>query len=236
MKMIKTPDYPVIVTGVNEVIFVCKCDASVMNNYLRINEGESRLRARAEKGEATVAIIASDLKWKGFHFNELVIGLDVEDSEKEYPSGAWLMRAYNSLSAFAWVERTFFLTPYYPAECFNFDAASGKVQFNDTTSGTLYSASGNDTFSGSEEEFVWESPIYLPKLNRKNGARPDKYYFARITAPMLSRPVNNNDIFYLNDSLFPLAGVFNKAKLTPVTKAIRTSGIHSRSKTFKRPF
>src|SRR5205809_534387 len=60
-------------------------------------------------GFAEITIAATELVWKGFRFNELIITLALaEKNDLRKQSGCFLLHAFNSNKFFAFCERLFF--------------------------------------------------------------------------------------------------------------------------------
>src|SRR5262249_38325691 len=68
-------------------------------------------------GRAEVLIVAAEARFRGVRFRELNFSVLVAGHEEGVRSdGAYLVQAFNSCRLFAFCERVFFSTPYYPGD------------------------------------------------------------------------------------------------------------------------
>ena len=74
--------------------------------------------APAERdGKAQVLVISAEGKFRGFRFRELSFSVLVAPPDARVGRDAvYLLRAFNSRRFFAFCERFFFSTPYYPGD------------------------------------------------------------------------------------------------------------------------
>ncbi len=104
--------YSVIVHHVKEVSLYGSADLPYWRAFLQ-REG---LVPLDDHGQAQLLLIAADMVWNRVRFTELSFSVALaRPGAPEQRAGMYLIQAFNSVRWFAWVERTFFQTPYYHA-------------------------------------------------------------------------------------------------------------------------
>ena len=113
--MDKPIKYVAELSGVTEVTLIGSADL----NYWHERLGKFGLVPLVSKGRAEIHVIAAEARFKGMPFREISFSVALEPTPgwHDLPNAACLMRAFNSNRFFAWCERFFFSTPYYPAKC-----------------------------------------------------------------------------------------------------------------------
>jgi hypothetical protein len=192
-------------------------------------------------GQAQLLIVAADMRFKGVRFRELSFSILVaQDEQGMRRDGAYLAQAFNSCRLFAFCERVFFSTPYYPGDvrvATSYPSSiqllkGGEVVFRAEMQADISSPKRKPSRS---EEDCWEGPIFLPGKGRGKDGQ-GKWFFARLrghtqTYPFLHsldavtiKPSRGGDVLQaLLDSHF--AGK---------EWAVREDATHAKSKTYKR--
>jgi hypothetical protein len=168
------------IAPVKEVTLLGSAELAFWQEQLR----PAGLTPAVHEGRARIMFCAADGKFKGIAFRELSISIFVSrQADGTSADGAYLVHAFNSSRLFACIERTFFATPYFPAEVVviveppaSFVAAPWKksplvaVMDPDAAARTPL-RSGDEGFWG---------PIFLPSL-RLGAAGADKFFVAKIS-------------------------------------------------------
>src|SRR5512139_362188 len=129
---IPNPNVPanfiVTVQHVKEVTLAAEADLAYWQNRLK----GRRVYPFNQQGKAAIAISATELHSMGRRSNEVTIGLIVSERPAADSADAlYLVQAFNSLRTFAWIERTFFATPYDLARIQVDEHAPVKVRLED---------------------------------------------------------------------------------------------------------
>lgn len=220
--MSKSVSYPVVVKDVREVTLRGRAD---LDQWAEVLRGEG-LKAYQPAGQAELLMITADLTWMGFRFQELSISvLTSESVDGSTQDGAYLLRAFNSKRSFAFMERTMFKTPYYPAQVtIQTDPAvvrlseDGRVVFN--------AQRCSDAPPTRRIDDVWEGPTYLPSKH---------VFYARLTGATDVFTVDPSDVFDLQPSAH--SDLFQRLIETNFAIYewhVRPVAIHYKSNTLKR--
>jgi hypothetical protein len=213
---------------VREVSLLGTADLAFWEGRLR----EEGLAPAAQDGKAQVLVIAAEARYLGLPFRELSFSVLVAG----HGQAAFLVRAFNSSRLFAFCERAFFSTPYYPGDVRVSAAVPASVEVS--AGGAFFraemqadtSAPGRGPSRSGEDG--WQGPVFLPGGRGRNG----KLFFARLrghtrTYPFLPsrdsvtiRPAPGAEVLQaLADSHF--AGK---------EWVIREDAEHAKSKTYRR--
>ena len=173
--------YHVEISPVREVTLVGTADLGFWKSRLQA-EG---LYPTNRDGRAQLLISAVEGKFKGIKFRELSISVSVaRQQDRAEWDAAYLVHAYNSLRFFAFVERMFFHTPYWPGQIAvetrpvaSFQVSkkgrvllrTEMVQPGTTTRATL--RHGHES---------WAGPIFLPSRSSASGA-DGKLFFGKLS-------------------------------------------------------
>jgi hypothetical protein len=216
-----------VIHGVQEVILAGVADLTYWRKGLA-SEGLFPFNAA---GYAEILISAPRLAWMGLHFRELSIGIAVAKREDATaPEGTFLIHAFNSSPLLAWSERTFFGTPYFPADIeVNTDVPVGcaVTQGNQRLLNARMAASPALLRSGEER---WEGPVYLPRARAEAKRR---YFIAHLSGETHTyRFAAGSDVFELT----PLASDDAIAHLrdsgfAPREWRVRQDALHAKSRT-----
>lgn len=187
-------------------------------------------------GKARLLVSGTDARFKGIRFRELTVTVEVlRHDGATGPDGAFLVHAYNSIRFFAWVERTWFATPYY----------HGQVRVGATTpvfieltegGGTLFRAamsamSGREPVRSGPDE--WAGPVFLP---RRRPNTPYRVFFARLSGDTRVYPfLSGQDVFSLPpEGGPPVFQLLRESGFTGTEWVIRDDATHTKSKTVRR--
>jgi hypothetical protein len=157
---------------VREVSLLGTADLAFWEGRLR-PEG---LAPAAQDGKAQLLVIAAEAKYLGLPFREVSFSVLVAG----HAQAAFLAQAFNSSRLFAFCERAFFATPYYPGDVRVSAAVPASVEVR--AGGALFRA---EMQAGAEAparepsrsgEDGWDGPVFLP------GGRGGKgnLFFARL--------------------------------------------------------
>jgi hypothetical protein len=187
------------------------------------------LRPLSSNGQAEVLIGATDLKWRGMHFNEFTLSIGLQpDREPISPAGFYLPQAFNSSRLFAFSERALFKTPYAYGAVTVADRlpVAMSVSVDRTVAFNARMAASMPCLRHEEEWF--EGPIYLPDGQRlfyaRLGGLTETYPFVPGVDSIAIQPQPRFEVFqWLSASSF-----------TPVEWRIRHAATHAKSKTYTR--
>lgn len=189
-------------------------------------------------GKARLLLIAVDAKFMGVRFREFSVAVSLDaPSGNDGHDAVYLPQAFNSLRLFAFVERTFYHTPYYPARirvetrlpaAFEVSLAEGVILRAEMSAD---STPPSRKPARSEEE-RWEGPILLP---RANSQKEGKLFFARLIGHTNAYPFAARDTITLKPtSRAPIIEWLAESEFLPQEWAIRDAATHARSKSVNR--
>lgn len=218
------------VRHVKEVTLAAAADLAFWQNRLH---GEA-LFPFDNHGTAELVISATELHSMGRRTNELSIGLVVcERPTADSPDALYLVRAFNSSRLFAWFERTFFATPYYPGHIRVDDRIPAQIQLEDQA-GTILSVrmNGGATPHASRDE-LWQGKIYLPR-RKADVSRPLKYFVAKLGGRTDVYPyVPEANILQMDArERHPVFQWLLDSNLVGKEWRIRSNAVHARSKSY----
>lgn len=168
---------------VREVSLLGTADADFWRARLR----SENLFLDARDDRARILLAAADSSFKGFRFRELSISLLVSPLEGNgVEESAFLIRAYNTRRAFAFVERVFFSAPYEHGDILV--SVTPPISFQLAIRGQrVFAAEMGLDAAGSERAPVssgqdgFEGSIYLPGRGRGSSANSQgKFFHARL--------------------------------------------------------
>lgn len=142
------------------------------------------LKPLLSKGRARVQLSAIAARFKGIRFCELNLAVFTEarDDNNGFPPGAYLPCAFNSLAAFAWVERNFFHCPYSQGDISVQGSPNAEFSLSLDRSPMLRAVMAPAPLASLSDR-DWEGPIYLPTAP----AKPRRYFMARISGAAQGR-------------------------------------------------
>jgi hypothetical protein len=218
------PRYTATVRDVAEVGLVGAADLGRWRAWL---EPEGLFPVERD-GAAEVRVMACSTRFKGIRFRELSISVTVSATDgAEEDDGVFLAQAWNSVRFFAWVERTFFRTPYQHADVELDSRGAAWMHVEDDAGHTLHAKMATSP-SCSPSDVNWAGAIHLPRA--KDGA-PRRHFFARLAGPTWSSAFAEDD-----ELAFGGSGVLarlSESGFVGRTWENRSGAVHARSKTFE---
>ncbi|MBI1901767.1 MAG: DUF2071 domain-containing protein [Planctomycetia bacterium] len=224
------------ISRVRDVTLLGEADLTFWRDRL---ERES-LHPAAHDGKARLIVSSTDAKYMGIAFREVSISVFVsrrEDGAGE--DGVFLVHAFNSSRLFAFVERTFFGTPYYPGEIeveARLPAAmrvrKGQETLLQAEMSVASSVSTRPPFRSGEED--WKTPIFLP-TKESRGIEKATVFFARLSGLTQVYPFTSTDRLTLRASPGdPVLQWLIDSRFAGKEWHIRADATHARSRTMKR--
>ena len=223
--------YPVEIRSVREVMLIGRADLAVWRQCLQ----PEALTPFAADGAARLVWTALSARWLGYRFCECSLSVAVSASpDGATADGFRLLQAYNDSKVFAWVERTFFGTPYDPAQI-DLSVAAPWCLAVRRGAQTVCLAEGRAAPASSTAVSAtdWEGPIFI--AGRATGS-PGRFFFARFTGAARQATFEPEvDRFSLGDVVAtPVLGDLTASGFVPHTWQFRASAIHGRTATFDR--
>ena len=170
----------------------------------------------------------------GRRTNELTIGLVVcERPAADSPDALYLVEAFNSSRLFAWIERTFFSTPYCPGRIRVGDRIPAQIQLEDRAGTMLGIQMAAKATPVASQDELWQGKIYLPR-RKADAQQSGKYFVAKLGGRTEVYPfVPDADTLQLFAR--EACHVFQwllESNLVAKEWRIRSNAVHARSKTF----
>lgn len=212
---------------VREVSLLGTADLDSWKERLR---GEGLAPAERD-GRARVLVIAAELRFMGVRFREVSFSVLVAP-----PGGgdaAYLLRAFNSCRFFAWCERVFFATPYYPGDVRVSATGPVSIRLVRKDEVAFSAAMGGGRGPTRTGDDGWDGPVFLPA---KRGGRGERLFFARLRGFTRAYPfIAGADTVAIR----PAAGAevlqtLLDSDFTPTEWIIRGDATHVKSKTYSR--
>lgn len=211
-------DYITVIEPVLEITLL----GSAGDKHWRTLLSEEGLPILSQQGQARILISAVDSKYMGFPFRELSVSVQVDEQR------FFLAQAYNSLAAFAWVERVFFRTPYY----------HGKVTAQPRHIGLhvgtqqVFTAALAESRPALEQHECNELQIYLPKRLHPR-SKQHHFFHARLEGDtqIYREGFEVRGIQPLAHQ--PVWGLLQASDFRVDEWRVRTAARHSKSKTFQ---
>lgn len=213
------------VQHVTEVTLAAEADGAYWQDRL---SGEAVFPFQ-QNGKAHIVISATELHSMGKRTHELTIGLIVcERPAADSPDALYLVHAFNSSRLFAWIERTFFSTPYYLGRI-QLDAQLPiKIRLEDRA-GLLANIqmTAPATPAASSDE-LWQGRIFLPSR------QAPKYFVARLGGYTDSYPYlpSKDVIEFGTRPEYPVFQWLRESQLRGKEWRIYHDATHARSKTY----
>jgi hypothetical protein len=229
----KAPEYDVTIDPVHEVCLLGQADLSYWESIL----AKEDLFPSVVDGHAEVMICALRSRFKGVRFSEGVVSV-FTSREKGGSSrdGAFLARAFNSLSFFAWVERTLYKAPYHRAEiAVTSQGIQSSARIDERGEMVLEARMAGHPAPVEPVQNVWEGPIYLPRAMVRE-KDPARYFFVRLEGLTQIYPfLPGQDSLSLGMARPEgIAGALRDSHFEARAWWIREAGRHSKSKSLKR--
>jgi hypothetical protein len=222
-------DYAVEISGVREVSLIGTAELGFWRDRL-LSEGFFPVPA---KGRAELLVSSTNARFHGIPFRELSFGVFVSRREDSTEAeGLYLVRAFNSVRFFAFAERTFFSTPYYPGELVVEVGPPARVELRERGRVPLrmtMSMSMSPRMSADVRDDGWEGPIFLPRNGRGGG----KLFFARLRGETTVSPFDPvTDVVTIAESpAHPIFDELLRSGFTPREWVVRPNATHGKSKT-----
>jgi hypothetical protein len=231
-----TIDYVAELTHVREVSLLGTADLAFWKDRLL---KEELVPAEAD-GRAQLLVVAADAGFMGVRFRELSFSVLISlPGDRSRQDGAFLVQAFNSIRFFAFCERAFFATPYFPGDVRVSISAPVSIQLgkggavvfraempaDPSTPGRSPSRTGEDG---------WAGPVFLPANRGKDG--PGNVFFARLggqtqTYPFL--PTEDKVVIEPSPDAEVLQALLDSG-FAGKEWAVRADATHAKSKTYKR--
>jgi hypothetical protein len=179
------------------------------------------------QGQASVQLSATSAKWYGFPFREFTVSIGVgEANEAGQPREFYLAHAFNSLPLFAFMERTFFRTPYFPGKI---DVQLTPPQLAVTINGTrAFDATLSNRMENARTTADdWFGPIHLPDRS--------SVFYARLSGQTSACDFSAADSFAIKPtSSAPIFQWLIESHFTPHEWRWRSVAAHAKSQTYRR--
>jgi len=221
--------YPTVVRPVDDVALIGSADLGPWREALE-RAGVYAFRVEADRVE--IQLFAASTRFKGVRFRELSLSISVSrDPAGGSRDGVYLATAVDSVRFFAWVERTFFKTPYehgrVALEVGLEGGAGPRISASTKGGARLEAAAACDDRERGPGDDRWEGPIHLPPRPGKADVR---CFFGRIegasTAFAFDPRVDRCDIEPGdNGALSDLAA----SGFEPLRWQVRTGAVHART-------
>lgn len=229
--------FHVVVSPVREVSLVGAANLCYWRDKLAMHD----LHPSEADGQATMMLSACEARFKGIRFRELSISVFVaREPGSPTRDGVLLLRAFNSIRFFAWVERTLFATPYYFQRIALSPDVPAFLRLGDARQPVFEAAMGDRPVSephrlNAATHGDWQGPIFLPDL--RDASRPaSRLFFATLTGECQMLAFDGgHDRFRLGPSASdPFVPLLTAAKFEPREWILRTAATHGKSKTIHR--
>lgn len=179
------------------------------------------------QGQASVQISATSARWYGFAFREFTVSIGVgEANETGQPREFYLAHAFNSLPLFAFMERTFFHTPYFP----------GQIDVQLTPPRLAVTVDGTRAFDAAMTNRVenvrttaddWFGPIHLTDRS--------SVFYARLSGQTSAYDFSAADSFAIKPAAAaPIFQWLIESHFTPHEWRLRNAAAHAKSQTYRR--
>jgi hypothetical protein len=231
--------YDVQISGVHEVSLVGTADLAPWQSRLASYD----LSPTEKEGRAELLISGCEGRFKGIRFRELTISIFVSDRpDRSTRDGIFMIHAFNSLRFFAFVERTFFHTPYYYAGIKVETGPPARIEmFQGGAVGLRFAMAGDAAKDLTESRAPtsvgpagWEGPIHLPR-KRAEGSEPLRLFHGKLTGVTHSYPFAASDTWSLSPmKQAPALKWLLESRFEPQEWVVRPNATHGKSKTLIR--
>lgn len=169
----------------------------------------------------------TNAKFHGIPFRELSFGVFVsrrEDSDR--PEGLYLVQAFNSVRFFAFVEQTFFSTPYSPGNLSVDIGPPARVELRERGRARFRVEMARRSLPSPSDD-GWEGPIFLPR--KAQGER--KLFFARLRGETTVTPFDPSSDVVEIEAGHPVLDDLSRSEFHPRDWILRPNATHGKSKT-----
>ncbi len=225
------PPYHVTVQPVEEVSLLGTVERSCLEDIFFSH----RLTPIMIGDGVGLMVSAASARFMGKPFRELSFSVLVRDEAGiATGDGVFMLHAFNSSRLFAWVERTFFRTPYYSGDLAVSARGTPSVRLKRDERVLLDARPGlSNRMPIRSQDDGWEGPIHLWK---RAGGDSRRLFFARLwghTRVYIFDP--EVDIFDMSGGIDELPFRWMRdGRFQPREWHIREAAVHSRSKTILR--
>lgn len=187
-------------------------------------------------GAAQILIIAAKARFMGVPFCEVSFSVSVSPNQERHAlqDAVCLLRAFNSNRFFAFCERTFFATPYYPAKCeISLDPIKVKVSNQKETLFSVQMGSVGHRETSQLDNDGWYGTIaIIPPKGLANA--PYKYFVGRIDGQttIYSFDESNDILIFAKDGGIPIFSQLVESGFDGKQWIVRASANHAKSKTY----
>lgn len=187
-------------------------------------------------GYAHVLISATSARWYGVPFKEWSVSIGVGEAGADgLPPAYYLAHAVNSRALFAWSERTFFHTPYFPGDIEVQAMRPVGVQLRLNAALIFEAVMADRATAGPIRDEHWRGPIYLPARSRHAPAAGE-FFSAVLEGPTEVYPFEAaRDRLTINAT--PHAAVFEwllESSFAPLAWRVRHTAHHAKTATRRR--
>lgn len=194
-------------------------------DYWRERLAPEGVAPRDDGGRAEMLFIAAHMRWMGVGFSELSISIALAP---EAPARMFLLYAFNSIPWFAWAERTFFQTPYYPGQTRLETRPPVSMEVDQhLTAGMTEPRTA--AWTGEE---TWEGGILLPReLSQTSQAK--KFFYARLSGQTQIYPFSSTDTLHLAATASaPIIQWLRASNFSGREWHVRADATHAKSQTY----
>jgi hypothetical protein len=222
--------YMVTVDSVKEVSLYGRAALDYWGDYLA-PEG---LAPFDSGGCAEVVLIAAEMVWLGVRFSELSVSVAVaQPGAPKQRGGMYLIQAFNSIRPFAWVERTFFQTPYDHARTRVSVQAPVGFTLGHGPADYLSAAQGQAASLAAHGPHTTAGPIYLPAALTRT-ARAEKLFFAELSGETDVYPfAPGGEVRLAPSPRAPVVGWLQASSFAGHEWHVRAAATHKKSQTYR---
>jgi len=188
-------------------------------------------------GTALILVIAAKAHFMRVPFCEVSFSVIVSPNQDQhsFQDGACLLSAFNSNRFFAFSERTFFSTPYYPAKC-EIGLSPTKIKLSNRRE-TLFTAQMGNVENRETLQLAddgWHGSVAILPPGR-NANTPYKYFIAKINGKTSIYPfeASNDTLIVAKDSSHPLFSELAESGFDGKQWIVRPAANHAKSKTYR---
>ena len=214
-----------VVQHVKEATLVLHADLAFWQARLR----GTGLHPYNAGGQAELALSATALAWQGSRTREFTLGLTVSRQPAgDRRDGLYLVHAFNSSRLFAFIERTFFQTPYYPAEITVAAGPPAPFTVGDARGSACQAAMAAARAPATVQDEDWRGPIYL------GGTAARRYFIARLAGSTAVYPFlpGVDTLTLAPHPATPAFGWLVDSHAAGAEWRLRVDAVHARSRTF----
>ncbi len=229
--------FDVVVSPVREVTLIGRADLGYWQHYLAVHD----LHPTDASGNAEMLLSSCEARFKGIRFRELSVSVFVtQHAGGRSRDGAFLVRAFNSIRFFAFVERTMFRTPYYPQQVALDPQVPAFMRLGDAAQPVLHAAMSKNVVTSDNTAHPatpdgWQGPIFLPDLRSPQAASPRLFYGSLTGETQTIAYGSVADTFELGSpESEPIVPILIESQFAPHEWILRAAATHGKSKTTKR--